>query len=252
MHHRKGADHRHRHRQQRDDGGTPGLQKDDDHQHHQRHGFEQRVHHGFNRRAHKLRGVVDDFIVHAFGHGLFQVAHHGLHVVRDLDRVGARRGKHRHSHGLFVVQQRAQGVVGRAQFQAGDVTQAGHGTTGVGFDDDVAELFFTLQTALRVDGQLHINARQTWRRAHHPGRSLDVLFTNRPHHVPGGQTALSDFLRVQPDTHRIIARAEQLHLAHATNARQPVLDVEHRVVAQVGHVVAVIGRGQMHHHRQVR
>ena len=116
--------------------------------------------HRLNRRAHELRGVVDDFIVHAFGHGLFQVAHHGLHVVRNLNRVGAWRGEHRHSHGLFVVQQGAQRVVGRAQFQAGDVAQAGHGTAGVGFDDDVAELFLALQAALRVDGQLHVNARQ--------------------------------------------------------------------------------------------
>jgi hypothetical protein len=42
-----------------------------------------------------------------------------------------------------------------------------------------------------------------------------------------------------------------LHLTHTGDARQPVLDVEQRVIAQIGHVVAIIGRKKMHDHRQV-
>ena len=44
QHHRERADERHRHGDQRDDRGAPGLQEHDDHQHDQRDGFEQRVH----------------------------------------------------------------------------------------------------------------------------------------------------------------------------------------------------------------
>jgi hypothetical protein len=36
-----------------------------------------------------------------------------------------------------------------------------------------------------------------------------------------------DLVRVQPHAHGVVAAAEDLHLAHATDARQPVLDVEH-------------------------
>jgi hypothetical protein len=43
VHHREGADQRHRHREQRDDRGAPGLQEQDHHQHHQQHRLEQRV-----------------------------------------------------------------------------------------------------------------------------------------------------------------------------------------------------------------
>jgi hypothetical protein len=37
---REGADDRHRHRQQRDDRGAPGLQEQHHDQHQQEHGFE--------------------------------------------------------------------------------------------------------------------------------------------------------------------------------------------------------------------
>ena len=71
------------------------------------------------------------------------------------------------------------------------------------------------------------------------------------HHVAGRQAALGDLLRVEPDAHGVVAAAEQLHLADAVDAREAVLDVQHRVVAQVGHVVAVVRRQQMHDHGQV-
>ncbi len=62
---------------------------------------------------------------------------------------------------------------------------------------------------------------------------------------------LSDLLRIEPHAHRVVARTEQLHVAHALQTRQAVLDVEHRVVAQVGHVIAATGGDQVHDHGQV-
>ena len=59
-------------------------------------------------------------------------------------------------------------------------------------------------------------------------------------------------MRVQPHAHGIVATTEDLHLAHALDAREPVLHVEHGVVAQVVDVIAVVGRDQVHHHGQVR
>ncbi len=71
------------------------------------------------------------------------------------------------------------------------------------------------------------------------------------HHVAGRQAALRHLLRVEPDAHRVVTTAEDLHLAHAVDAGEPVLHIEHRVVAQVVDVVAVVGRDQVHHHRDV-
>jgi hypothetical protein len=37
--------------------------------------------------------------------------------------------------------------------------------------------------------------------------------------VVGGQAALGDLLRVEPDAHGVVARAEQLHVADALDLR---------------------------------
>ena len=215
VHHREGADDRDRHRQQRDDGGAPGLQEQDHDQHHQRDRLQQRVHHRLDRGAHELRRVVDDLVIDAFGHRLLQLRHGLAHAVGDLDRVGARRLEDRHGDRVLVVQQRAQRVVRGAQLQPRDVAQPRHRAVGAALDDDVAELVLALQPALRVDRQLQVDALDAGRRADHAGRGLDVLLADRAHHVARGEAALRDLLRVEPDAHRIVARAEQLHVADA-------------------------------------
>ena len=156
-----------------------------------------------------------------------------------------------HTHGRVVVQQRAQRVFSCTHLDAANVAQAGHRAVGAGLDDDVAKLFFILQTALGVDGQLHVHTGQTGRCPNHAGGGLDVLAADGGHHVAGRQAALGDLLRVKPDPHGVFTTAKNLHLAHTLDTRQPVFHVQHRVVAQVVHVVAVVGRHQVHHHRQV-
>jgi hypothetical protein len=97
--HGEGAHHRHRHGQQRNDGGAPGLQEQDHHHHHQGHGFQQGLDHGLDGGPHELRGVVGDAELHAFGHVLLQLGHGGAHIGRDLQGVGARGLEHAHAHG---------------------------------------------------------------------------------------------------------------------------------------------------------
>ena len=87
--------------------------------------------------------------------------------------------------------------------------------------------------------------------ADHAGRRLDVLRLDRLDDVVGGQGVFRGFLRIDPDPHRIIAGAVKLDVADAVDPRQPVLDVEHGVIAQIRHVVAVVRRQQMHDHGQV-
>ncbi|RMS61735.1 hypothetical protein ALP65_04617 [Pseudomonas aeruginosa] len=104
-----------------------------------------------------------------------------------------------------------------------------------------------------------LNARQPTVGEGHPGAlaaqqlggDLAVLLADGVDHVGGGEVARGDLVRVQPDAQRIVAEAEQLDVADAVEAGQFVLHVEHRVVRQVEHVVAVIRRGQVHDHGQV-
>ena len=74
MHDGEGADYGDRHRNERNDRGAPGLQEQHHHDHHQHDGIEQRVHDGLDGRAHELRGVIRDFVGHALGHVLLDLA----------------------------------------------------------------------------------------------------------------------------------------------------------------------------------
>ena len=131
--------------------------------------------HRLDRGAHELRRVVDDLVVHALGHGLLDLGHGAAHVVRDLQRVRARRREDADRHRRLVVEQRAQRVLGGAELDARDVAQARDRAARLALDDDVAELLLGLQAALRVDRQLEVDAVRAGRAADHAGRGLHVL-----------------------------------------------------------------------------
>ena len=251
VHHREGADDRHRHGEQRNDRGAPGLQEQDHHQHHQRDRLQQRVDDGLDRGAHELGRVVDDLVGHALRHVLLDLGHGGADVVGNLQRVGAGRLEDRDRHRLLVVEQRAQAVFGGAELDARDVAQPHDFAARAGLDHDVAELLLVRKPAFGVDGQLQVDAPDVRGGADHAGGGLDVLRLDRLDDVARGQPVLGGLLRIDPDPHRIVAGAVELDVADAVDPRQPVLDVEHRVVAQIRHVVAAVRRQQMHDHGEV-
>ncbi len=207
--------------------------------------------HRLDRGANELRGVVDDVVGDTVRHILLQLLHGLADIVGDLDRIGARRLEDRNCHCGLVVQQRAQCIVGGAEFDTGDVAQPRHLAIVAVLDDDLAEFLFGLQAPLRIDRELQVEARLIGRTAHLPRCCLHVLRADLTHDIARRQAALGDLLRIEPDAHGVVARAEQLHLTDAFDAREAVLDVEHRVVAQIGHVIAVVRRQQMHDHGEV-
>jgi hypothetical protein len=247
-HQREGADDGHRHRQQRDDGRAPGLQEDDDHQHHQGDGLQQGGDHRLDAGPYELGRVIDDAVLHRGRKVLGQFGHGLAYLLRNVQCVGARRLEDGNGHGGLVVEQGAQAIFGGGQLDAGHVAQAGDAAIGGGLEDDLRELRLVLQAALGVHVELQGRAAVVGRRADHAGGHLYVLLADGLDDLGGGQAALCDLTRVQPHAHGVVARTEQAHLAHALDARQTVLDVEDRVVAQVGHVIAVIRRGEVHHH----
>src|SRR5204862_5740281 len=86
------------------------------------------------------------------------------------------------------------------------------------FDDDVAELLLIEQTALRADRELKILAGGGGRLANRAGSDLKVLLADGAHDIAGGHVARREFLRIEPDAHGIIARAEHRHIADAGDA----------------------------------
>ena len=51
------------------------------------------------------------------------------------------------------------------------------------------------------------------------------------HDVLRGQSARGNLVRIEPDAHRIFARAEDIDVAHAIDAREFVANLEQRVIA---------------------
>ena len=177
--HREGADDRDRHGDQRNDRGAPGLQEQDDHQHDQRDGFEQGVHHRLDRLAHEHRRVVDDPVVHALREILLELLH-GLAHRRRTARARWRPGAWKigmASDGL-VVEQAAHAVGLRAELDARDVAQAHDLAVVAGLDDDVAELLLVGEAARGVERDLELGVGRG-RRADLAGRHLHVLLADR-------------------------------------------------------------------------
>ena len=60
------------------------------------------------------------------------------------------------------------------------------------------------------------------RLAERAGGDLDVLRAQRGDDLAGGQVERGGAAGIDPDPHRIVARAEQLHVADAVDPGQPV------------------------------
>ena len=252
QHHAEGADERHRHCGQWNNGRTPGLEKQDHHQHDQQDRLGQRVNDGLDGMPHKHGRIIDHGIIHALREVFLQFLHLGADIGGQLQGVGPGGLENRDGHRRLVVQQRTERVAARAQLDAGHVLEQGFRAVRPGLDDDLAEFLLRNQPALHVDGHFEVHGVFDWLLPHHPGGDLHVLLADGVDNVAGGQVSRRDFVRVQPEAHGVIARAENLHVAGAGNAGQHVLDLEGGVVAQINVVIPSIRGKEVDHHRQVR
>src|SRR5208282_1217220 len=107
---------------------------------------------------------------------------------------------------------------------------------------DVGELRGIDEPAHGAEGELELGASGRGRQTEGAGGDLDVLLADGVDDIAGGHVAGSDFVGIEPDAHAVIARAENLDVADAVEAREGVLDLEVGVVAEVKLVVASVRR----------
>ncbi len=144
-----------------------------------------------------------------------------------------------------------RGVFAGAQLDARDVLEPRDGAVRRGANHDLTEFFRRAQPAARVDRDLIIDAGHGRRPANDARRHVEVLVLDGVDHVAGRQPAFGHLARIEPDAHGVVAGTEEPHVADAGQPREPVLDVDDRVIAQVDHVVAVVRREQVNDHGQV-
>ena len=182
----------------------------------------------------------------------FSVSIVGADFVGELQRVRARRLEDGNGHGVLVVEQRLRRR--RSPRPISMRATSPRRTTSAS-----APVLMTMSRNCSSFSRRPLAFSASWnsapvggRRADLAGRDLHVLLADRRDHVAGGEAARGELLRIEPHAHRVVARAEHAHVAHAGQARERVAHVQHGVVAQIERVVAAIRGGEVHHHHEGR
>ena len=219
---------------------------------HQQRGLEDRHVHFLDRGVDEARGVERDRVVDALGEAArFSSCILRSHRVGHFERVGAGLQVGRHADGRLAVERVGGVVVERAELEPGDVLQPQHARRARGAHHDLAELLGLDQAALRGDGVDDVLARRRRLGADAAGGVLRVLRAQRGGDVRGGDAEARHLLRVEPDAHRVVARAEDGDVGDAGQALELVDDVERGVVREEQRVALVVGRDQRHHQQDV-
>ena len=82
-------------------------------------------------------------------------------------------------------------------------------------------------------------------------RDLQVLRADRCQHLARCQADIGDPVGIEPQPHRVVARAEHLDVADAVEPQKLIADLQQRVVGDVELVERVVGRQHEHDHQDV-
>ena len=138
-----------------------------------------------------------------------------------------------------------------AELDAGDVLDAQHAARAAGAHDDLAEFLRLDQAPGGGDCVNDCLAGRGGFGADLARGVLRVLRADRGGDVGGRDAELRHLVRVQPDAHRVVARAEYRHVGQAGQALELVDDVDRAVVGQEQRVARIVRRGQDHHVQDV-
>ena len=147
-----------------------------------------------------------------------------------------------------AVEPAVNAVIGGRQLDARDVPQPGDLAVGLRLEHDVSKLFRRHQPPFGHDRQLEQVAGRLGRLAEQARRHLHVLPADGGDDVARGQIARGGLVRINPDAHAVVPRAEDDRVAHARQPGQHVPHVQIGVVAQIDRVVFARRRNQAHQH----
>ena len=181
-HEEKGADQRYRNSDDRNDGGAPGLQEQNDDKNDQNDRLANRRLHRVDRLLDEFGRVVNDVVFQPRRKALGELVHRGLDVLRGRKCVRARPLEDTDSDCRVTIEIRVGRVVLRGEFNPRDVLNT-HDRVGSLLDDDITEFLGTREAAeclhrdLEGAGFIH-----RWL-VEHAGGDLHVLPGERIHDV---------------------------------------------------------------------
>ena len=162
-------------------------------------------------------------------------------MIGGLQRVGAWALEDSHRDRNAIVEIAVAVVVGGAELDATDVADAHHAPVALGLDDDISEGLRVDEPALRLDIELEGAGLRHRRLVDDAGRHLHVLSAQRSNHVTGSQIAGRELFGIEPDAHRVVARAEDGDVADAVDAGEHVPDMQRGVIGDVEQVARAVG-----------
>jgi hypothetical protein len=248
-HAEEGADDRDRHGQQRNDGRAPVLQEDEDHERHESHRDQQRLHDLVNRSGNEGRGIVADFLVHAGGKRFLQLRHARHERVAHRERVCAGPQVHNDQRSGLVVEAADEPVVAGAELHRADVRDAEHRAIRARAHDDVLEVRGSAEASERGDRESELRAHWCGLASDGASRVRAVLFVDRRGDIRHRDAELRHLVGVELDVHGERQIAERHRIADAGNALDLILEIDLRVVVEKFAAVSRI-RGGEHAHEQ--
>ena len=237
-----------RHRHHRDDGSTPALQRQINHDDNQYQCFEQRLVHLVNRFVDVGRHVERYLILQTLGEVGADFLHRLLDVLGHFHGIGS--GQHVNAqHGSVTVIDTTLGVIGlRFERNAGHVAHPNQRTVGIGTEHDLLKLCRRRQTSLRGDGDGNVEPIDRLL-TQDTGRRLAVLVLQGILHVFHRQSVVGQTSGIHPYLHGVVAASDVGHTAHTRDASQKVHHIQRGKVTQIDFIELGVVRRQADGHQ---
>ena len=226
------------HSQQRNDCSPPVLQEQEDNQHNQCQCFEERLHNFLDGSIDIVRTIEDLRHLQVWWQIWFCLLQdlldalnrlHGICIIGQVDTK---------TNGRIAIKLRDNRVRFLPGLDTGHVLQTNELAIR-GFQDDIAELLRCHQTTGYLARVLSFLTICHWHSTNGTCRCLDILLFERARDIRHGELELSELIRVQPDTHRII-RAEDLNITDTSNTLDLIQDVDIGIVLHERTVIRAI------------
>ena len=235
----KGTQERYRHRDHRDERGSPVLQENVHDQCYDEERFDEGMHDLFDGGIDEVRIIHADDIAHVIGEALrifFQLFLDRTQSFECIRIIGQREGEDRRPLSRRTGN---EAVVLCPQLDTGNILQAKHGAVIIGTKYDIAEFLLRHKTALRRDDVLEGGIRIDRSTGNVTGRDLLILRRNGRNDLARSDLVLRHLRRIHPDAHRKV-RAKFLYVADALDGLQLIQVVHGEIVFQEDVIIRAI------------
>ena len=229
---------------ERDDRGPHGTQKDKNHQCHQPDRLHDGLVHILHRTINKHRVVIGNIDGHTGRQISLEAGNHFTHASGEVQRIRGSLPDHASPYRRAAFEPHTTAFIGRALLHASHVADFHRKTVDI-LDNDVAELGRMDQVGLGCDAKL------TLLRFDAPRWQFQVAAADGILGVLRCEFVSREFVRIQPDAHRVLAFAKNPHIGHPRHGLQPRLDDAVDQVINLQRVERVAGKRQPDHRERI-